>query len=274
MCLFPSGSAPHGNGDRWRADSPPAAGRPASGRWPPCPRHTAGTAAPPSNPGDTGAGKTTLIKLLSGLLEPISGEIFYDNRLLKNISIKERSKIFSYVSQKSINSDDFNVKDYLTYGVVNSLKFYEHPKDEHVIEVLQVSKKLNIEHLLDKKIGQLSGGEKQIITIAAAIIQNTPVIILDEPTSALDLKNQNSVLSLLKEIAKDGKTIILSSHNPNHALYLDGNVVVLKKGEIVEFGNAKDVISIEKLQDVYGDDICYSDQLNYREISFKGKGQL
>ena len=86
--------------------------------------------------GLNGCGKTTLIKLLSGLLEPTSGEIFYDNRLLKDISIKERSKIFSYVSQKSINSDDFNVKDYLTYGVVNTLKFYEQPKDEHEKDVL------------------------------------------------------------------------------------------------------------------------------------------
>ena len=218
--------------------------------------------------GLNGCGKTTLIKLLSGLLEPTSGEIFYDNRLLKDISIKERSKIFSYVSQKSINSDDFNVKDYLTYGVVNSLKFYELPKDEHEKEVLQVSKKLNIEHLLDKKIGQLSGGEKQIITIAAAIIQYTPVIILDEPTSALDLKNQNSVLSLLKEIAKDGKTIILSSHNPNHALFLNANVLLMNNGTIIKSGQSNEVIKKEQLKEIYGNSLCYSNELPYNEISF------
>lgn len=218
--------------------------------------------------GLNGCGKTTLIKLLSGLLEPTSGEIFYDNRLLKDISIKERSKIFSYVSQKSINSDDFNVKDYLTYGVVNSLKFYEHPKYEHEKEVLKVSKKLNIEHLLDKKIGQLSGGEKQIITIAAAIIQNTPVIILDEPTSALDLKNQNSVLSLLKEIAKDGKTIILSSHNPNHALFLNANVLLMNNGTIIKSGQSNEVIKKEQLKEIYGNSLCYSNELPYNEISF------
>ena len=218
--------------------------------------------------GLNGCGKTTLIKLLSGLLEPTSGEIFYDKKLLKDISIKERSKIFSYVSQKSINSDDFNVKDYLTYGVVNSLKFYEHPKYEHEKEVLKVSKKLNIEHLLDKKIGQLSGGEKQIITIAAAIIQNTPVIILDEPTSALDLKNQNSVLSLLKEIAKDGKTIILSSHNPNHALFLNANVLLMNNGTIIKSGQSNEVIKKEQLKEIYGNSLCYSNELPYNEISF------
>lgn len=218
--------------------------------------------------GLNGCGKTTLIKLLSGLLEPTSGDIFYDKRLLKDISIKERSKIFSYVAQKSINSDDFIVKDYLTYGVVNALKFYEKPKDEHKQQVLQVSKKLNIDHLLNKKIGQLSGGEKQIITIAAAIIQNTPVIILDEPTSALDLKNQNNVLSLLKEIEKEGKTIILSSHNPNHALFLNANVLLMNNGIIIKSGKSNEVIKKEQLKEIYGNSLCYSNELPYNEISF------
>ena len=97
------------------------------------------------------------------------------------------------------------------------------------------------------------------------------MIILDEPTSALDIKNQNKVLSLIKEIAKDkGKTFILSSHNPNHALFLNSNVFVLKNGFIVNQGNANDIINVENLTKVYGDDICYSDELFYREISFKG----
>ena len=84
--------------------------------------------------------------------------------------------------------------------------------------------RLGITHFLDKNIGEVSGGERQIIFIACALIQDTPIILLDEPTSALDIKNQNKVLTVLKEISKEGKTIILSSHNPNHALFLDSNV--------------------------------------------------
>ena len=219
--------------------------------------------------GLNGCGKTTLIKLLAGLLEPSTGTIMYDNQSIKNIPIKDRSKLFSYVSQKSICNDDFYVKDYLTYGVVSTLKFYETPKKNHLLLVENVATRLGIFHLLDKKIGQLSGGEKQIVSIASAIIQDTPVILLDEPTSALDLKNQNIVLSLLNEIAKDGKTIILSSHNPNHALFLNADVILMNHGKIEMSGTSFDVITIDSLKSVYGESLCFSEELPYKEISFK-----
>ena len=201
--------------------------------------------------GLNGCGKTTLIKTMAGLIVPNLGEILYDGVSLKKISIKDRSKVFSYVAQKSMNSDDFYVKDYLTYGFVNSLKFYESPKPEHLESVKMISQKLKIEHLLDKKMGQLSGGEKQIVTIAVAIIQDTPIIILDEPTSALDLRNQNLVLTVLGEIAKEGKTIILSSHNPNHALFLNANVLLMNNGKIVKYGSSSEIINKEIFKSKY-----------------------
>lgn len=219
--------------------------------------------------GLNGCGKTTLIKLMAGLLEASSGQILYDNKSLKNIPISERSKIFAYVSQRVTYNDDFLVKDYLTYGFANMLKFYETPKEEHLKKVDNIAKKLNIEHLLNKKMNQLSGGEKQIVTIATAILQDTPIILLDEPTSALDLKNQNLVLSLLKEISKDGKTIIFSSHNPNHALFLEANVLLMSEGKIIIEGASESIIKKEILRKVYGELLCFSYELPYNEVSFK-----
>lgn len=78
------------------------------------------------------------------------------------------------------------------------------------------------------------------------------------------------MLSIIKKIANEqGKTFILSSHNPNHALYLDSNVLLLKNGKIVAQGQASEIVNIDSLGTVYGDDICYSDELAYREVSFK-----
>lgn len=219
--------------------------------------------------GLNGCGKTTLIKLLAGLLPFNEGNIEYDGKNIKEIKILERSKIFSYVSQRSYGADDFLVKDYLTYGFVNSLKFYESPKPEQEAEVVKLSEQLGISNLLNKEMGKISGGERQIVTIASCILQDTPIILLDEPMSALDLKNQNLVLSLLKTIAEKGKTVILSSHNPNNALFLHSNVALMDKGKIVKYGLSGETIKLNVLRDIYGDKICYSKDLLYDEISFK-----
>ena len=132
-----------------------------------------------------------------------------------------------------------------------------------------MAERLHISHLLDKNLGEISGGELQIVLIACSLIQNTEILLLDEPTSALDMKNQNLVLSILKDVAKEGKTIILSSHNPNHALYLNSNVVLIHDGVIRDEGPAKELIKVEKLKPIYGDHVCVSNELGYEEISFK-----
>ena len=220
--------------------------------------------------GNNGCGKTTLIKCIVGLLNKYSGDIQVNGTNIKDYSYKERSKEIAYVSQ-SINSlDDIIVKDFLTFGFVNDLKFYERPSNEQIETVKAYAEKFNISHLLDKKINEISGGERQIVAICSALIQNSKIIILDEPTSALDLRNQNNVLTILRDIAKtENKTLILSSHNPNHASFLGSKVALMNAGKIVDYGDAREIISIDKLKPIYGDNICYSSELEYNEISFK-----
>ena len=220
--------------------------------------------------GLNGCGKTTLIKLLAGLEKPTEGVILYDKQDLQTIRIKERAKKFSYVPQQANVTNDVPVRQYLSYGTTNTLAFYEHPGKEEMKLVEDTAEKLHITHLLDKNLGEISGGELQIVLIACALIQRTPIMLLDEPTSALDMKNQNLVLSILKDIAREqNKTIVLSSHNPNHALFLDSNVVLIHDGVVREEGPAKELIKVEKLVPIYGDHVCVSKDLGYEEISFK-----
>ena len=220
--------------------------------------------------GLNGCGKTTLIKLLAGLEKPTEGIILYDEQDLQTIRIKERAKKFSYVPQQANVTNDVPVRQYLSYGTTNTLAFYEHPGKEEMKLVEGTAEKLHITHLLDKNLGEISGGELQIVLIACALIQRTPIMLLDEPTSALDMKNQNLVLSILKDIAREqNKTIVLSSHNPNHALFLDSNVVLIHDGVVREEGPAKELIKVEKLVPIYGDHVCVSKDLGYEEISFK-----
>ena len=218
--------------------------------------------------GLNGSGKTTLLKLLAGLEKAESGAIYYGNQEINGIGIRQRSKLFAYVPQHPNVTADIPVGDYLSFGTANSLDFYESPKKEQLDLVIRIAEKMRITHLLDKNIGEISGGERQIVLIACALIQSTPNIILDEPTSALDIKNQHLVLSLLKEVLAEGKTIVLSSHNPNHALYLDSDVVLIDKGKIKEVGPAKKMITVDVLKGIYGDSVCISRELGYNEISF------
>ena len=141
--------------------------------------------------GLNGSGKTTLIKALAGLFDNYIGEILLSGKNLREIKIKERAKIISYVAQRNTSVDDFLVREYLLFGRVNKLNFYSSPKKEDEEEMIKCAQRFNITHLLDKKLGEISGGERQIVSICSAIIQNTDVVILDEPTSALDIKNQH-----------------------------------------------------------------------------------
>lgn len=220
--------------------------------------------------GLNGSGKTTLIKVLAGLFERYCGDVFIDGCNLKTLSIKERSIKMAYVAQRSGAIDDFSVFEYLSFGRLNKMSFYQCPSGEDKASVLNCANDFEINHLLDKKLCEISGGERQIVSICSALVQDTKLVILDEPTSALDIKNQHVVLSIIKKIAKEqGKTFILSTHNPNHALYLDGNVLLLKDGKIVTQGQACEVVTIDCLRTVYGDDICRSLELPYEEISFR-----
>lgn len=218
--------------------------------------------------GINGSGKTTLIKLLAGLLTPNRGLVYLENQDLHSIDYLTRSKHIAYVQQGATTGDDHLVKDYLTFGMMNQLSWYQSPKKSHFDYVTSIGRDFSILHLLDKKMSELSGGERQLATICRAFIQNTDVIILDEPTSALDVKNQSMILRTIKKIVNEKhKTVILSTHNPNHALFLDSNVVLLDKGKIIIQGKANVVINIDELKKVYGQNLTYSDQLSYREIT-------
>lgn len=219
--------------------------------------------------GLNGCGKTTLLKILTNILKKYQGSIRIDDKILNEISPLELSKLISFVPQLTDDSNDFKVMDFLTFGLVNSIKFYSRPKKEQIKKVIDVADELGLKKLLDKNMNEISGGEKQMVLICAAVIQNTQVIILDEPVSALDLNNQYKVLNLLKKLKEDGKTIILTSHNPNICLYLNSDVVLLHEHKLYRSGKAKDVITIDNIKNIYGDNLISYQDANYDGITFK-----
>mgnify|MGYP003430848917 FL=1 len=108
--------------------------------------------------------------------------------------------------------------------------------------------KMHIEHLLSKNMNEISGGERQLVAITKALIQETPVIIFDEPTAALDYKNQILYLQTIKKLSEDGKAVVLSTHNPNHALSLNATIALIHNQSLFAYGNASTTLTDDILQ--------------------------
>jgi len=203
--------------------------------------------------GNNGVGKTTLFKCLIKQFKIADGSIFLDGTDINKISFLDYAKQISYVSQlNSLENSDITVRDYLVQGRTPYLKAFGVPgKDEYLV-MHDYAKQVGIEELLSRQLSELSGGELQMVNITRALIQETTVIILDEPLSALDIKNQIKVLSLLDQLSKKDKIIIFSSHNPNHAVLLKSNVLLMKDGNVLCSGNYKEIIKSDKLSLAYG----------------------
>ena len=193
--------------------------------------------------GANGSGKTTLLKIVAGILIPTQGCVLTRNFNnlhkndfvdVRNLNLLDKSKYISYSKQDFYNVSNILVKDYLILGMVNELKFYEKPNNNQIECVEKYAKEFNITRFLDKKFSDLSGGEKQLVTICQSLLQNSSIMIFDEPTSSLDSDNQELVLSALSNLSKIyDKTIILSTHNKEHRNIPGCIVKTIKNGAII-----------------------------------------
>lgn len=217
--------------------------------------------------GLNGSGKTTLIKILTGLLKPLKGTTFIDTKDITQISSKELSKLISYVPQSISDDTDFAVLDYLTFGRMNTIKFYASPKSEDYEKAKIIANELGITDLLHEKMNELSGGQRQLITIARSVVQDSGIIVMDEPTSSIDYKFLNTVIRYIYNLKKQDKTIVLSCHNPSIPLLLNADVVVLEHGKVKMTGKAREVLTLQNLCNIYGCDFIASNQLPYEEAS-------
>lgn len=205
--------------------------------------------------GPNGCGKTTLLDCLIGINKPSTGNIYIDNTPTSKMSSKKIAYNLGYVPQTIVASFDYSVIDYVVCGCAPHLKMFKRPGKKEYDKALASLEQMNITHLKDKSYAQISGGEQQQVCIARVLTQAPDFILLDEPTSHLDFGNQIQVLKLIKEMSSQGFGIIMTTHNPDHALLMKGKTVMMKKtGEYI-FGNTIDVVTQESLRKLYGVDL-------------------
>jgi iron complex transport system ATP-binding protein len=201
--------------------------------------------------GPNGSGKTTILKCLNGTIKPKTGEIYIENHNIKNLSYKEIAKFISVVPQEHSAIFSYLVIDIVAMGITPYLSFGRMPTKKDYRTAYTKLEFFNIQHLAEKNYNQLSGGEKQLVLIARALMQNTDYLIMDEPTSHLDFKNQHLLMKELKKLSENGKSVITALHDPNLALRFCDRIIMVKNGEVIFSGENTKVMNPQNLQILY-----------------------
>lgn len=196
--------------------------------------------------GRNGAGKTTMIKLIVGILDFESGEILINGKSIKESPI-ECKKDIAYVPDNPDLYENMKAIDFINF----ICDMYNTPLITRRENIAKYSKMFEIENNLNDDISSFSHGMKQKVALISALAHNPKVLIMDEPFVGLDPKAVYDMKELMKQMAKEGKTVFFSTHILDVAEKLCDRVAIIKNGKIVKTGNMKDVKGDESLEQVF-----------------------
>ncbi len=202
--------------------------------------------------GPNGSGKSTLLSLLCGINKVKDGEILIDNISIKKMKYKDIAKKVATVHQQNAVPNDITVENLISYGRLPHKKFFEkeNKNDNSIIE--WAINCTGLEKYRNKSVMSLSGGERQRVFISMALAQKPEVLFLDEPTTYLDIYHQIEILELVKSINNEyGITVVMVLHDINQAIKYSHNIIVMKNGSLIKSGNAKHIMDINLLKEVY-----------------------
>ena len=205
--------------------------------------------------GPNGVGKSTLFRCILGLNQHFTGRVLVNGKDIRSLSIKERAREISYIPQSHAPVYDYEVLDVVLMATGSDLKMLSNPGCSQRRRAYEALERIGIEDFAHRMYTHISGGEQQLVLIARALAQNARTIVMDEPTSALDYGNTMRVLSCVRQLAREGLSIVQSTHNPDHAFLYADKTLVLKEGRIDAFGSPKDVITSELISGLYSIDV-------------------
>ena len=218
--------------------------------------------------GANGSGKTTILKCLNGVLQKDKGKIRIDDTDLDDLNQREIAQFISMVPQEHSVVFSYQVLDVVTMGVTPYLGFGKMPSNDDFAKAMNILEKLDIEYLANRQYNQLSGGEKQLVLIARALMQDTGYLIMDEPTSHLDFKNKNLLMREIRKLTQNSNTgVIMALHDPNLAMKYCDKVIIVKDGNIMADGDTKQIMTGANLGQAYDIDIKINEKSRGIEIA-------
>jgi iron complex transport system ATP-binding protein len=203
--------------------------------------------------GPNGRGKTTLLKILLGALKPTAGRL----------SVKGQ---MSFVPQLFQVSFDYSALDMVLMGRAKKIGLFSQPSRQDEAAALAALDRFGMADMAQRPFHEMSGGQRQLVIFARALVAEADILILDEPTSALDLKNQAHVLDWIGTLSrKDALTVIFTTHHPHHALAIADDALLMLGEHDYVAGRAASVLTEENLERLYG--------VPLKRVSFNHEGR-
>ncbi|NOX45070.1 MAG: ABC transporter ATP-binding protein [Caldiserica bacterium] len=201
--------------------------------------------------GPNGAGKTTLLRVIAGVLRPRAGTVLLDGRPISECSPREVARLIGAVAQVPEASLDFTVEELVELGRLPHLRFPDRMADRDRIAVHRALELVGLAGLAGRRLSTLSGGERRKAFIAVALAREPEVLLLDEPMAHLDLKAQVELLSLFREWAGEGVTVVATSHDLNLAAAFP-RLALLGGGRLLAHGAPEEVLTPGGIREAFG----------------------
>ena len=219
--------------------------------------------------GPNGCGKTTLLKLLAGVLLPDRGEVHLDRRPLAGMPRREVARQIAVVPQETHPAFDYTVMEMVLMGRHPHLTAFQLEGPDDLAIARDSLAATGTAHLADRSYMTLSGGEKQRVVIASALAQAPQILLLDEPTASLDIGYQLEVASLLGRLNRErAVTMVLATHDLNLAASLCDTLVLLRDGRVLAQGPTRDVLTPATVHQLYGvdADVTFHDRAGHLTV--------
>ena len=199
--------------------------------------------------GPNGCGKSTLLKAIYRTYKPERDTVFVDGKDVCGLAAREMAKGIAVIAQENSVEFDLEVMDMVMYGRYSHRKFLEGEKKEDREICLRFIREVGLEGYEHRSYLSLSGGEKQRVLLARALVQESRLIVLDEPTNHLDIRFQYQIMQTLK---KQGITIFASIHDLNLAAMYCDRILLMEQGQIIRSGTPAEVITEENIERIFG----------------------
>ena len=202
--------------------------------------------------GPNGVGKSTLFRCVLGLLSGYTGQVLVDGADSRSFTVREAARHIAYIPQSSHPIFNYSVFDIVLMGRTSGLSTFRSPKKKDAELCRWALEKVGIPHLSDRCFHRLSGGEQQLVLIARALVQKAPILMLDEPTASLDFGNQLLVLEQCRNLAREGYTVIQTTHNPEQSYRYSDRILTIQHGRVLAEGTPKEVLTEKTIRALYG----------------------